>query len=74
MFSLLKDLLIPKYLNEVDGQGMTARNYFFVLMNQYQRAIVRIVYFKELVKDVISEAKAKNYVLAVQPQKDAEGL
>lgn len=72
MWLLLKDVLFPKYLIEVDGQGMIAKNYIFMLMDHYQRAIVRIVYIKELVKDVIADAKAKNYVLAVQPQKDVD--
>jgi hypothetical protein len=72
MWLLLKDLLLPKYLIEVDGQGIMARNYVFVLMDHYQRAIVRIVLMRELVKEVIADAKAKNYVLAVQPQKDVD--
>lgn len=41
-------------------------------MDYYQKAIVRIVPMRELVKDVISDAKAKNYVLALQTQKDVE--
>lgn len=72
MWLLLKDLLLPKYLIEVDGQGIMARNYVFVLMDHYQRAIVRIVSIRELVKEVIADAKAKNYVIAVQPQKDVD--
>jgi len=74
MWLLLKDLLLPKYLIEVDGEGIIAKNYVFVLMDHYQRAIVRIVLMRELVKEVIADAKAKNYVLAVQPQKNVDGI
>lgn len=74
MWSLLKDQLLPNSLREVDGPGIISKNYIFVLMNHYQRAIVRIVHMRELVKEVISDAKAKNYVLAVQPQKDVDGI
>ena len=35
---------------------------------------MRTLNYRDLVKDVISDAKAKNYVLAVQPQKHVDGI
>ena len=72
MWYLLKDLLLPKNLKEIDGDEMISKNYVFTLMNNNQRAIVRLVSMKEYVKDVLSEAKAKSFVIAVQalPQVD----
>jgi hypothetical protein len=66
MWYLLKDLLLPKNLREIDGDEMISKNYVFTLMNNNQRAIVRLVSMKEFVKDVLSEAKAKSFVIAVQ--------
>lgn len=59
MWFLLKDLLVPKYLKEVERGDLITKNYLFVLLDRYERAIAKVVHFRELVKDVISDAKYK---------------
>jgi hypothetical protein len=59
MWFLLKELLVPKYLKEVDADHLIMKNYLFVLLDRYERAIAKVVHYRELVKDVISDAKYK---------------
>jgi hypothetical protein len=67
MWSLLKDMLVPKYLRDIDGDDLILRNYIFTLMNKNMNTFVRIVNMKELVRDIVSEAKNRSSVIAVQP-------
>jgi hypothetical protein len=69
MWTLLKDLLVPKYLRKIDGEDLILKNYVFTLMDKNQKAIVRLIQMKELVKDVLSDAKAKSFNIAVQDRK-----
>ena len=57
---LLREQLVPKYLKQVDGEDLMTKNYLIVLLDKLERSIVRIVSFKELVRDVVSEAKFKS--------------